>query len=178
LSSVHYQVRERDTQVRSGSFGSLTSATISVRGLDDVSKYQDAIERKRRSTEIPGTPPLQYGSSPILSTSPVIGTLEQDSARRAPSPQGGFSPPSLIGYAQSANVILRNKTHDVRQRPPSGPPTYHAFPTEGRSRSNTGPSEEVLTQTAQTIAAIGDDIEKVYKDRMSVSNFIFALKSP
>jgi len=156
LSSVHYQVRERDTQVRSGSFGSLTSATISVRGLDDVSKYQDAIERKRRSTEIPGTPPLQYGSSPILSTSPVIGTLEQD----------------------SANVILRNKTHDVRQRPPSGPPTYHAFPTEGRSRSNTGPSEEVLTQTAQTIAAIGDDIEKVYKDRMSVSNFIFALKSP
>ena len=70
---------------------------------------------------------------------------------------------------------MRSKIGDVRQRPPSGPPTYTTFPEERKARSNSGPSEEILTQTAQTIAAIGDDIDKVYKDRMSVSFLLFSV---
>ena len=158
---MYHIVRESDSPVRSGSFGSnAENSSISVRGhADDLPKYLDAIEHKRRSLEVPIN--AKYGSSPALST------LEQDSAR---SPNTSFSPP-----APSAHARVRPHSSDLysRTRPLSSgtsTPTYESFPSEGRrSRSNTGPSEEVLMQTARTLAEVGDDINREYGSELNVS---------
>lgn len=124
--------------------------------------------------------------------SPVHSTLESDSMRSRAS----FSPPppsfSAAGSPLAATCAVSNnkpRPHSAseiglmqqqRSRPSSGTstPTYEQYPSEGRrSRSNTGPTEEVLAQTARTIAQIGDAIEEEYGNKMNVSPFFIHYKS-
>lgn len=99
--------------------------------------------------------PSKYGSSPVLST------LQTDSAH---SPNSSFSPPSSMAVKMRPHSSGPNS-----QRTQSGTPTYESFPSETRPRANTGPSEEVLAETAKKIAAIGDEIEADYGSKIEVS---------
>lgn len=164
-NEVQYQVRERDSQVRSGSFGSSSSLSssyvkndsLAMRGPGDLSYYKEEIEKKRRSLEV-ATPP-RYGSSPALST------LESDSASYLSFTAVASSPPN--GFTRDTKSASSGRRR--ASRPQSGPQPYEAFPSEQerRSRSNTGPTEEQLLETARTIASIGDSIEREHKERLN-----------
>lgn len=182
--SVHYLVRESDSPVlsgsrsgsRSGSFGSPRSITqsvpISIRGpASSLHKFQDALEHKRRSQEVPNA---NYGSSPILSTLESDSIRSRGSFTSPPRPISGS--PLVAAYAKQRPLsasdvgLLQQQRTSSRTSSGRSTPTYEEYPSEGRrSRSNTGPSEEVLAQTARTIAEIGDAIEEEYGNKMDVS---------
>lgn len=173
---VQYFVRERPSSVRSsGSFGS--ASNISSRGLDDASKFQNAFDHRKQSDGI--SIPNRSGSSPMINSIAYSPNLVSDSARTPPNSfNASFTsctPPSSSPSLKHAIERKRPSSSDfsrhkraVAEGPSAASATFIPFPSEQqRPRSNTGPSEEVLAQTARTIADIGDDIEQEYGNKMT-----------
>lgn len=176
VTLVGYFLRETDTPLRSGSFGSDGLPGLLTWGGEDASKYNDRIEKKRRSFARSGTFSSSYPSLATLGAPTAADfTIETDSATTP-----------IIFTAQSStedksSTALPLACQARPRRPMSGDITSTrrslgsaAGLRRPRSRTDsTGPSEDLLQEAARTIAKVGDKIEADYKDDLTVRNFPF-----